>query len=249
MDDVSIFICTKITTNENLDILKVCIEYATKIYPDNPIYIIDDNSSIPILTSMFINNNITIISNDEYPGAGEITRLYYFWKFHPTKYAICIHDSTFLNKKLTMPKSYEFLYCAKHIYNRPNAEMYLIKELNNEKLNNFYLNNKNKWTPGFGVQVVISYDFLNKVLNTFPNFFTSILPKIKLREDRMDTERFVPCVFNFIEHNKKFYYGDIHEYTKKYSNGRFSWGVSYKDFIDNIDLWNKAPIIKIWVGR
>ena len=253
MDDLSIFVCTYVRDNTDIEVLQTCMNFLNETYPNNPIYLIDDNSSIPIFKNMFSNRNITIIQNEN-PGTGELSRLYYFYKLKPSKYALCIHDSVFVNTKVPKPKNnnYAFLFKAQHTFNDPLIEYKIISSLNNNKLVRQYTLHR-KWFLGFGAMCVISWDFLNGVVKTFPNLFEKWNEIIRTRTRRMGLERCIAVVFSFVNQNQpECIYGDIFKYMDKYSpeNAKIKWGMDYNDYIRDKEHWDRnAPIIKVWRGR
>ena len=249
-EDVSIFITTKVSNNEQLEILKTAMEYAHKWYPNNKIFIIDDNSETPILKNMFTHKNTEIIKS-EFPGAGELLRLYYyFYTLKPTKWAICVHDSQFINSVFKIPNEpYQFLFYATHTYDQPPYEINLIKSLKNNELTAFYNHYKLDWHVAFGVQCMVSWNFLAEVNRKLPNWLKIIAPQVKTRVDRMCMERITSCIFSFIRLAKQAMFGDIFAFTYKITHGYKSWGMTYREFLAHRHELENAPTIKVWVGR
>lgn len=253
MADLSIFICTHIRNNEDIKVLQTCMKFLDEWYGNSQIFLIDDNSTIPIFKNMFTNRYITIIQN-EHPGTGELSRLYYFYKLKPTKYALCIHDSVFINSKVPLPKNkkYAFLFKAQHTFNNPLVEYGIISSLQDNKLLHQYTLHR-KWFLGFGAMCIISWDFLDKVVKKFPNLFEKWNKIIRTRTKRMGLERCISVVFSYVDLNQpECIYGDIFKYMNQYSpeNAKIKWGMDYDDYLHHKEHWdNTAPIIKVWRGR
>ena len=120
-EDVSIYITTHVTSDEQLRMLVTGLRHADRWYPREKITVIDDNSSYKVNWGDLkkIHKNMTIIHVPEkHKGSGEPLRLYYYLTDKsPTEWAICIHDSQFINSRFSLPIGipYQFLFTAKHI--------------------------------------------------------------------------------------------------------------------------------------
>lgn len=255
MDEVSFFISANINTQIQLEMLKKCIRFIRKYYKNEYIYIIDDDSKIPITDEIIPEKKIHII-NCEYKHTGEMSRLYYYWKYHPSVYAILLHDSTFLNTKiLKYPDTYKFFFSAGHLTDNIIKENQLISNFDtkDKRISKMY-NRKDKWHLCFGIQMIIKWKFLEKFINTYPNFLPYLMKNVKTRDDRMRCERVVACAMATLSKEKEdknnYIYGDLRTYIKAHSPGhKQEFGTTYQDYIANEEIWNKAPIIKIFVGR
>jgi hypothetical protein len=96
-------------------------------------------------------------------------------------------------------------------------EYKIISSLNNNKLVRQYTLHR-KWFLGFGAMCVVSWDFLNRVVKTFPNLFEKWNEIIRTRTRRMGLERCIAVVFSFVNQNQpECIYGDIFKYMDKYS--------------------------------
>lgn len=252
--EVSIYLTAHIDTQEQKNMLFTAIQFAHKWYPDTEINIIDDNSGLAITLDELVQFHKYIrLFRSEYPGSGELLRLYYYWKYGHTPWGICIHDSQFINSIFPLPEinSYEFLFTAKHIYDTPLEELNLVLRLENPKLTKFYHTQKKSWKVAFGAQCIVKREFLGKVNKVFPTFFNKFISSVHSRIDRMCCERIVSVVFNYLEVNKNFIFGDIFVYANKMVGNNHGWGYTYAQFIveQNNPKWNNIPTIKVWVGR
>ena len=103
---------------------------------------------------------------------------------------------------------------------------------------------KKKWFGCFGVQTIISYDFIYSVQKKY-NIF-KLIDYIDNREKRMNFERIfsVLCTLNMNDlYENKSIFGDIHTFIE--------WGYKYSDYkIDknNGNLSNYS-LVKTWHGR
>ena len=254
--DISIYITSHIENQIQLLMLKTAIEYAHKYYPNSEIIIIDDNSKINIpMDELRSCHPYLCYIKSEFPGAGELLRLYYYLKYGKTKWAICVHDSQFINSKFDIPKDFpfQFLFTAKHIYDTPLEELNLVSHINDKNLTLFYHKEKTSWKVAFGAQCIVKKEFLEKIDKKLPGFFNNFIPSIKSRVDRMCCERIISVVFNYINKkpNKKYMFGDIFSYARKMTGKKDGWGYTFEEFLQekNNKRWDSIPTIKVWVGR
>ena len=224
-----------------------CVTFATSNKYKH-ILVIDDTPEDGIdIYQLKFPSYVKIIKN-QYKKSGEITRIWYFWKYaHKGDYGILIHDSTFINTHIPIFK-YDFipLFSFEHIWDDTRNEKSFFKEY--PKLLKMY-NEKNKWKGCFGVQYEITWDFVDKVMKTYPDLFEELLSKVKTRNLRSCMERVIQVIFLSISSNtNESIYGTIHDYTTRYYGKSF--GVDYNIFHEN-ELYSKQhmPIIKVWVGR
>ena len=271
---VSIYMTTTVRSPDQWEMLQIALEYARKWYPTEDIYVINDGSNYNAYTTLLTDEgyknldiwdyitqkyNVAVIHTDKedekhqyLKQSGELLRLYYYLlNPHPTEWAICIHDSQIINSVFPIPKTpYKFLFKAKHKYDAPIEEVNLLAKMGSRKLVSFYHEHKKDWRIGFGVQCIISHQFLEEVFHKYPRFFGPFMSEVNTRIDRMCCERLVPVVFASIRPVDSVIFGDIFEYTNEHFNTH--WGYSFKQFI--MDGGRKigtftAPTIKVWVGR
>jgi len=211
---------------------------------DNKIIIIDDNSNYDYI------ENITLINceviQSEFLGKGEILPYYYLYKYNFFQKALILHDSVFIQKYIYLNdfKNIKFIWHFTHHWDVDSEEIKLLDFLdNNQSLKEFYYN-KEKWFGCFGVQSIIEYTFLEKIVNKY-NIF-KLLDYIQTRELRMNFERIfgLICFYEYDEliHNISLY-GIIHHYIH--------WGYLYTSYIDDKKNNKKddLDIIKVWSGR
>ena len=224
-----------------------CVSFASKYYSN--ILIINDTPVDGIdIYQLEFPCRVTIIRN-EFEKSGELTRIYYFWKYcDKNDYGILIHDSTFINYPIYISKEFNYipLFSFEHRWNNTIKERKLIKNYNN--LLEIY-DNKDIWKGTFGIQYIVSWKFINIMMNKYNDLFNDLLKTVKTRSLRSCCERIVQVIFQSISNKyTKSLFGSIHDYTAKYFGKSF--GFSYEQYLKNKSYYiNKAPIIKVWLGR
>lgn len=205
-----------------------------KLYPDNKILIIDDNSNYQFIN---INEKLlykTSIIRSEFPGRAELLPYYYFLKNKLFDIAVIIHDSVFINSYIDFSvEKYKLIWCFEHGSDQIEDETNMLKLFNDDKLLEFH-QNKSLWKGCFGGMSVIKYDFLETINNKYN--LSLLLDKVITRYNRCSFERVIACLLQ-IENPMQSVLGDIHQYCP--------WGISFKD----IEKYNHLPIVKIWTGR
>lgn len=264
---LAFYITRSVRTPEHYLIYMDCIESIRNTYHNVPIIVIRDNEHFNFNEYNIVEkdgNNIYFIDS-EFPGAAESLRFYYYWKINTfrnhyghipaTKYAICMHESMFINTPIKLNHvdkyGYEDLFTALPGWNIPKDELAMIAKIpkNNDILRKTYPNNS-LWHTNFGVCSVVTYEFLCKVNNMFNVFIPEFLSNIKTHEERVALERIWGLMFACINYNPNTVYGDINVYHG-WMVQRFKLGKDfyYKFYADHKEYYNNFPIIKCWVGR
>tara|TARA_A100001035_G_C27716924_1_gene469939 strand:- start:170 stop:1138 length:969 start_codon:yes stop_codon:yes gene_type:complete len=194
--------------------------------------------------------NLTYIKS-EFPGRGELLGYYYFYKIKPTRNAIIIHDSVFINQRIPYNQynKCEFLWhfnwnvCLDigsrndNIHSRDITN--ILTKFNNNHLIQFF--KRKQWHGCFGVMSVINWDLLN-TLNTKYDLFRVILSNITNRYKRQCFERIFGILICFELKQVNVLYGNIKNYCK--------WGTSFHVYMLNKNnLRHRLPITKVWSGR
>jgi hypothetical protein len=222
----------------------------------NKIVVIDDNSNPNYLKNpneKFA--NVTIV-NTEYPGRGELLGYYYLYKNMYFKKAMIIHDSLFVKQYIDISNIHDckfVFHCNKHTWDNDTEIVQCLKVLNNPEtlIEEYY--KKQNWYLCFGVQSVITWEFLNRI-QLKHNFF-KLINCIINREKRMALER----IFGFICTLEKSsllkdpsIFGDIHSYMVfGYTYNQYIHDMS-KMYLGNINARRKMghlKVIKVWTGR
>ena len=254
------FIFTRhVNSNETNEYWKECIRCIRKHYQNNIIMVIDDNSLDEYVTNDNVDLTNCFIIQSEYPKRGEILAYYYFYKYKLFDKAVIIHDSIFLQQCISQQindvSNIKFLWHFKNIYDdKPGKEIYFIHQLkcNNEdqkSLMNVYLK-RDKWVGCFGVMSVVTYDFLNILVDKY-NIF-NLLQFIKTRDDRCSMERIfaILCYVNnnYFENSSVSIFGEILDYN--FLGKPFYY--TYTDYLQDINKKTDTTlckIIKVWSGR
>lgn len=184
------FIITRCVRNKKTDkYWKECCRRIRTFHKEK-IIIIDDGSD-PDFVSKDIEFDNTDVMTSEYPKRGEILPYYYFYHNKWAEHAVILHDSTFLQRQLSQEHFVEdvrFLWHFTNMYISPTIHH---KIMNHPTLRS-YIDGRQKWVGCFGVQSIISHEFLTTIYVKYR--LNEFLHIIKNRNDRMDFER----VFAFI---------------------------------------------------
>ena len=280
-----------------------CYECIRKFY-NNKIIIIDDNSNTEFVTE-YATVNCEIISSKfpqrgEILGYYYYYRLRPFDKaviIHDSVFIQQYIDFTIYN-------DIRFLWDFKHTWNSPLNEISMLHNMiDKNKTNTFYnllmcyLNtNDNVWSdkrsfsttnsegrsaPGrvwsgcYGAQSVISYTFLNKLMQKYN--LIKLLDHITTREQRMSFERIFGLLFSYERNNSPplrsrelvrnsvslrpvpetdeiidfSIFGDIHEYTYNLTRTQKKYDYYYHEYLQDKEnnLVQNFPIVKVWTGR
>ena len=176
------FIMTRHVNSEQTNCYwQECYDCIRKLYNDNKIIIIDDNSNYQFITKKECYN--TEIVQSEYIGRAELLPYYYYSKHKWFDMAIIIHDSIFIYQPInTNIDKYRMLWHFNPNWYTHDREHMLIKSLdNNNNLLEFH-NQKHLWNGSFGVMSIITYEYLN-FIDTKYNL-SNLLDKILSRSDR-----------------------------------------------------------------
>ena len=239
------FIILRHVKCKNTDKLwKTSYQHIRKLYKDNNILIIDDNSNYNFIDTKYektLHNCKIIIS--EYPGRGELLPYIYFLENKHCDIAYILHDGCFINKDIIIQnsinnlKTVRKLWSFRHLWNQPQNEIKLIKTLNNNSELIKIHKNTHSWKGMFGVMSVINHDFLSKINDKY-NLY-KLIDVVKTRYNRKSLERVMAIIFTSMDptFTNNTIFGDIHKYCK--------WGITYSE--KNIFL--HLPITKVWSGR
>uniref|UniRef100_A0A6C0JXJ7 Glycosyltransferase n=1 Tax=viral metagenome TaxID=1070528 RepID=A0A6C0JXJ7_9ZZZZ len=221
-----------------------CYRCIRKWYPNNIIMIVDDASNYQYVSSHYNLVNCFIIQS-EFPGSGELLGFYYFHKYHLFSKAIVIHDSSFLNGQLCVDDIHtaRFIWHFSHEWNIPSAEIELIKVLHKSDFLFTIHRNTNLWKGAFGTQCVITYEFLDSIVNKYRLF--NLFQVVKHRNERCQLERvfgLICCAEDPSINNNPSIMGLIHD-CEDFGT------VSFDKYSNYFYSYDHLVIIKTWVGR
>lgn len=227
----------------------LCYRSIRKLYPDNKIIIIDDNSNYNFVSKIKLNNAEIIQS--AFPKRGELLPYIYYLNNNFFDEAVILHDSVFVNKYIDFSvDQYKFIWEFDHNWDSNYLEMELISLFKNKTLLSFY-NNKHQWKGCFGAMTIITHDYLNFVNSNFP--LKILLDHVITRPSRCAFERVIACLFQYFK-TKETLFGNIHKYGKWGGSGRGvgleNWHWNRKDsLLTQIKRSTHLPLIKVWSGR
>ena len=230
-----------------------CIKSIRKFYPLRDIIIIDDNSNNKLVKPDMEYENIKIIKS-EFPGAGELLPYYYFFKYKFFTHAIILHDSVFFQKRIHFEKLIQIpilplwhfdyrenIYNCLRLTNYLNNADILSEKINFNPVQAFTFRTTDKWHGCFGVQSIISHNFLSKIQQKYNIFI--LLKHVKTRTDRCALERIMGAIF-YREFSGLYkvhsLLGNIWKYEK--------WGYTYDEYKQN-NIYTNLPLVKVWTGR
>ena len=202
-----------------------------KLYPKEPIIIIDDNSNYEFITHISTSNCRVIQS--EFPGRGELLPYYYFYHLNFEK-AVMIHDSLFLQQKI----DFESVQDAKLLFSFPSPlcienSADFLRYLHHWQPVAAWYRNFHLWSGCFGVMTIMTKDCINYIQNKY-NFF-NLLHHVRTRSDRMCMERVLPMLLyyeNKIPQNEPAIFGDIFQYNS--NQGLIPLGcVTFSTYLEN----------------
>jgi len=210
-----------------------------KIYKENEIVIIDDNSDYTYVTEKYLYK--TTIIQSEYHKRGELLPYYYYLKNKLFDKAVIIHDSVFIQQYIDFESidTYKFIWHFEHQWDQIEDETRMINVYDNVGLSQFHCD-KSKWKGCFGGMSVVSYHFLEYVNSRFP--ISLLLDLVLTRYNRCSFERVIACLFIYCEskllpENSYSLYGNIMEYLP--------WDVEY----ERKHQHSYVPMLKVWTGR
>jgi len=210
------FIIPSHINNElTFSVLKKTIDNAHLLYPTYSIIVIDDFSPEPLLYKLQEYSYVKVVMSHQ-KGLGELLPYYYLYHNKPFDRAIIIHDNNILCKEIPNIETINFIKFIKSFdtnkvewgrtaipvteYSQKN-NIITYDEMINDFANKMFTNirfydyfkeiypQKEKWLICFGVQSVITYDFL-KELQDKTNII-DLFPFIKTRMHRVLME----CIF------------------------------------------------------
>jgi hypothetical protein len=226
-----------------------CYNCIRKFYGNKKIIIIDDNSN-----EQFLNDNLILpnlvncqLIKSEYPQAGELLAYFYLHKFQWFRYAVIIHDSTFIRKRIEFHfHDITFLWHFTHEWDKDDEVLNLINEsdlFHKEHIITLY-KNKDRWWGWFGIQGIISLSFLKRLHEKYNVF--SLLSCVRDRKKRCCLERLLSVIVTLeipYLFTRKSLLGNIHLYER--------WGYRFQEYRRDKEKQQlrDLPIIKVWSGR
>lgn len=209
-----------------------CYKSIRRFYPDEPIVIIDDESSQEFLTHPEL-QNATIV-NSQHPRRGELLPYLYYLDNPFCDTVVILHDSVFINTHIDFETdTYRMLWDFEHKWDQPEDEMKMINAIGDDRLKLFY-KKKTQWAGCFGGMSVLTHKYLAEICTTYN--IHKLVDCVTTRYNRCSFERVIAVLLQLKQRNPPLL-GDIKKYCK--------WGITFKDKHTMCHL----PIIKVWSGR
>lgn len=223
-----------------------CYHSVKAFYPDAPIVIIDDNSTIPVSKKAFPDAKII---RSEYPGAGEILPYTYFLKERWAEKMVFLHDSMFLKRPFYQEELNNSVcfhwYFEFHNYDDDDMINHLLSHLHDsKKLIDYNTYHKASWLGCFGCATIIDLTVLDQIENKYS--LTGRLKKIiKTRAQRCAFERVLGVILfkeKYVNKEKCSNFGSIRFYPLAFEE------------VDSVTLEKiksgySGAILKTWHGR
>ena len=222
---------------------KECYRCIRRLYPDNRILIIDDNSKKQFVSNELLTN--TMIIESEFPKRGEFLPYYYYLRTKFCEKVVILHDSMFIKKYInfnSLVNDYRILihFGKEFINDRESfpSQLNMLRALNSPKLNNFYnRKDRNDWSGCFGSMSVITYNYLKQIDDEFR--LEKLIPVIMNRIDRCAFERIIGCLLQ--SKNKT-------PSLLGHLTANCDWKLNFNNYKNN-RYNSRLPIIKIFTGR
>ena len=238
--------------NQNVKLIRT-------FYPYAKIIIIDDNSNYSLVKPDFNYMNVEVIQS-EYPKRGELLPFIYYLRNKWFDKAVILHDSVFISKKINFASVVLPVLPLWHAaYDKENLSNLL--RLCSLLKNNIQIYNKlakpkenflptvgkietNEFNICFGVQCVITHDFLKRIEEKYK--ISNLIHGVHCRRDRCALERIMGIIFNEEcphLHKYRSLFGNIHLHYKSF---KYNYNEYEYDFKHNNP---KGIMVKVWTGR
>jgi len=189
---------------------KLCYESVRRLYPEEPILIVDDDSDPAHLTTHPTTG--TTLVQSEYPGRGELLPYIYYLRLKISDRAVFLHDTVFLQSKVPFCDGYWYQHLWAAADHRPEdhaGEVRILGALKDPPL--ALHSKKTRWHGCFGAMVIITHDLLCSVDKAYT--FTKLAGAVLTRDDRRAFKRVVACLLRTLyDTTPPPVYGNIKDY-------------------------------------
>lgn len=238
MKELGCIITRHVRSHETNSYWIKCCTCIRNIYPDMPIVIIDDGSNPEYLTPVTFSDCEVIQS--EFIGRGELLPYYYLVTRKLFAKAMILHDSVFIQA----PVDFASVRNVRFLWDFPMQDGQLFDETADLMSRHLqWIMPHHQYTTAyrgcFGVQSIISYDFLRALVQTYPLF--SLLESVNTRRLRMALERiFAICCYDSTQVDPPLC-GDILQQP-------FPWGYTFSEYCRE-STYSTCTLVKVWTGR
>ena len=213
---------------------KLCYDSVRRLYADEPILIVDDNSD-PALVTPHATTGTTFVQS-EYPGRGELLPFIYYLRHKISDRAVFLHDTVFIQSAVPFCEGYlyQHLWAAGHHPDDHAGEVRMLGVLKNPPL--ALHAKKTRWHACFGAMVVIKHEMLCSVDKAYT--LANLAGAVLTRDDRRVFTRVVACLLRTLyDTTPPPVYGNIQDYCPP-----------QRQFEDRATL-HHLPAVKVWGGR
>lgn len=214
---------------------KLCYDSVRRLYADEPVLIIDDDSD-PALVTPHPTTNTTVVQS-EYPGRGELLPFIYYLRHKISDRAVFLHDTVFLQAKVPFFDNmlYQHLWAAAdHCPDGHAGEVRMLGALKDPPL--ALHSKKTRWFACFGAMVIITHEMLCSVDKAYT--LANLADVVLTKDDRRTFKRVVACLLRTLyDTTPPPVYGNIQGYCPPRCR-----------FEDRAALQH-LPAVKVWGGR
>jgi hypothetical protein len=219
--------------------------------------IIDDNSNYSLIDGKGIKLTNCEVINSPFIGKAEILPYYYFYETQAFDKAVVLQDSVYLQQYVDFDSfgSIKFLWDFKdvfiHSWDIVGKQKQMLSCLQNRSSLLELHDQKEKWLGCYGTMSVISYDFMESLVDKYEIF--NMMDCIQNRGDRQALERVFAVICNGMNKvliKDSSIFGNMNEYHLRYMK---PYEYSFDEYLqdkksgkfENLGL----PIIKVLTGR
>jgi len=208
---------------------------------DDPILIIDDNSNPDFLHDNMVLVHCNIIYDKEWKGSGEMLGYYYLHKLKPFNTAVIIHDSVFIQKRVSFDigkANMKFLWTITNLYDYELESYYhelchhlpIYKEIT-------HIYGRKSYKGCFGLMSVITWNFVDQLARD--GLFETLQHMKGRRLARCSMERMLGIMAFRRDPTIQSMYNEIHFYMK--------WQTTFMEYLNG--TVGDLDIVKVWTGR
>ena len=219
----------------------LCYDSIRRVYPDEPILIIDDNSD-PAYIRTHATTNTTLVQS-EYPKRGDLLPYLYYLTHKISDRVIILNDSAFITRAVPFceERPYQHLWDFEHDWDQEQDEASMVGALDTDgglpsSLRALHAE-KARWKGCFGSMTAITHAYLREVDARYG--IAKLTGLVTSRLHRTSFQRVLACLLrSMCDCAPPSVYGDIHEYCP--------WGIP---FDEGILRYAHLPVIRVWTGR
>lgn len=227
-----------------------------RLYPTEPIVIVDDSSQKIWLREDIVLTHTTVIYDTEHRGCAELLPYYYALRLRPARRVVILHDSVFLHQRLDMSSwsettGIQYLWDIPHCYDDAiQKEIHALidalpeGEGERERIRQMYLHKKEEWTGLFGVMSIIDIEWLGEIERRWEGLFERWFPLLTSREYRCGLERVLGLLASYHGRDR------IQTPLLGRIGESLPWGTSFLQYLTGYEKYRtQQRVMKVWSGR